>query len=56
MMPLSTTESNGLGLAVVAAIMEIHGGGARVEAYGDGRIRFCLNFPAGGMESNPNAM
>lgn len=50
------TESNGLGLAIVSAIMEIHGGEARVEAYGDGRIRFCLNFPAGGMESNPNAM
>ncbi|MGS1116482.1 heavy metal sensor histidine kinase [Castellaniella sp. UC4442_H9] len=50
------TESNGLGLAIVAAIMEIHGGGARVEAYGDGRIRFCLNFPAGSMESNPSAM
>jgi two-component system heavy metal sensor histidine kinase CusS len=50
------TESNGLGLAIVAAIMEIHGGGARVEAYGDGRIRFCLNFAAGGMESNRDAM
>lgn len=50
------TESNGLGLAIVAAVMEIHGGGARVEAYGDGRIRFSLDFPAGGMESNPNAM
>lgn len=40
------TESNGLGLAIVAAIMDIHGGSARVEACGDGRIRFFLNFPA----------
>lgn len=40
------TESNGLGLAIVAAIMDIHGGGARVETCDGGRIRFCLDFPA----------
>jgi two-component system heavy metal sensor histidine kinase CusS len=39
------TESNGLGLAIVAATMDIHGGSARVEAHGDGRIRFRLEFP-----------
>ncbi|TAN28281.1 MAG: HAMP domain-containing protein [Castellaniella sp.] len=38
-------ESNGLGLAIVAAIMDIHGGSARAEAHGDGRITFHLNFP-----------
>lgn len=40
------TESSGLGLAIVAAIMDIHGGSARVETRGDGRIRFRLDFPA----------
>jgi len=39
------TESNGLGLAIVAAIMDIHGGSAQVEACGDGRIQFRLEFP-----------
>ncbi|WP_323012442.1 MULTISPECIES: heavy metal sensor histidine kinase [Pseudomonadota] len=45
------TESNGLGLAIVAAIMDIHGGGARVETCNDGRILFCLDFPVERMES-----
>ncbi|HEX7388113.1 MAG TPA: heavy metal sensor histidine kinase [Castellaniella sp.] len=39
------TESNGLGLAIVAAIMDIHGGHARVQAYEEGRIQFILEFP-----------
>ncbi|NYT37403.1 heavy metal sensor histidine kinase [Allopusillimonas soli] len=39
------TESNGLGLAIVTAIMAIHGGSADARAFDDGRIRFCLKFP-----------
>ncbi|MEO6986032.1 MAG: heavy metal sensor histidine kinase [Paralcaligenes sp.] len=40
------TESNGLGLALVKAIMTLHGGSATACALQDGRIRFSLNFPA----------
>ncbi|WP_417276421.1 heavy metal sensor histidine kinase [Castellaniella sp.] len=43
-------ESNGLGLAIVVAIMDIHGGRARAEAHGDGRITFRLDFPVKGVE------
>ena len=41
------TESNGLGLALVKAIMALHGGSATVETLPKGRIRFSLNFPSG---------
>ncbi|WP_417276755.1 heavy metal sensor histidine kinase [Castellaniella sp.] len=40
------TESNGLGLAIVTAIMDIHAGNVRAEAYDDGHITFRLDFPA----------
>ncbi len=39
------TESNGLGLAIVTAIMAIHGGSAEAHAADDGRICFRLRFP-----------
>jgi len=39
------TESNGLGLALVKAIMAIHGGSAQASSSGNGLIRFSLHFP-----------
>ncbi len=41
------TESNGLGLAIVRAIMLVHGGGADVACSHEGLIRFSLYFPDG---------
>lgn len=40
------TESNGLGLALVKAIMTIHGGSATASASSGGLVRFSLWFPA----------
>lgn len=40
------TESNGLGLALVKAIMTLHGGSATALATPDGLVRFSLWFPA----------
>ncbi|KAA0892751.1 heavy metal sensor histidine kinase [Pusillimonas sp. ANT_WB101] len=39
------TESNGLGLALVQAIMTIHGGSATASASSEGLVRFSLWFP-----------
>jgi two-component system heavy metal sensor histidine kinase CusS len=39
------TESNGLGLAIVRAIMNLHGGSARVLCPSPGVVRFELRFP-----------
>ncbi|AMP07934.1 heavy metal sensor kinase family protein [Collimonas arenae] len=39
------TESNGLGLAIVRAIMLVHGGNADVVCSSEGIIRFGLYFP-----------
>ena len=39
------TESNGLGLAIVRAIMLVHGGSAEVACSAEGVIRFSLYFP-----------
>ena len=47
------TESNGLGLALVKAIMTIHGGSATAAATDDGRIRFRLAFPAQADDTAP---
>ncbi|AEK60022.1 heavy metal sensor histidine kinase [Collimonas fungivorans] len=41
------TESNGLGLAIVRAIMLVHGGSAEVACSREGLIRFSLYFPEG---------
>ncbi|RKP43772.1 heavy metal sensor histidine kinase [Pararobbsia silviterrae] len=41
------TESNGLGLAIVRAIMGLHGGTAKVSCPRADRIRFELRFPGG---------
>lgn len=40
-----STQSSGLGLSIVRAIMELHGGGCRVSSAG-GVTRFSLRFPA----------
>ena len=40
------TESNGLGLAIVRAIMTLHGGTAEVSCPKPGVVRFELRFPA----------
>ncbi len=40
------TESNGLGLALVKAIMAMHGGDATARMLDNGHIRFSLHFPA----------
>ena len=40
------SESNGLGLAIVTAIMDIHSGHARAQTRDDGRIEFHLEFPS----------
>lgn len=39
------TESNGLGLAIVQAIMVLHGGRAEATCSDDGLFRFTLTFP-----------
>lgn len=39
------TESNGLGLAIVQAIMGLHGGTAAVSCTPQGLVRFTLDFP-----------
>ncbi|RAU45118.1 MULTISPECIES: heavy metal sensor histidine kinase [unclassified Pseudomonas] len=39
-----SSDSNGLGLAIVAAIMQLHGGEVSVEQPSKGRIRFALTF------------
>ncbi|WP_110947612.1 heavy metal sensor histidine kinase [Pseudomonas bohemica] len=39
-----SSDSNGLGLAIVAAIMQLHGGEVTVEQPAPGRIRFALVF------------
>ena len=39
-----SSDSNGLGLAIVTAIMQLHGGAATVEQPAPGRIRFALIF------------
>ncbi|MGY2374001.1 heavy metal sensor histidine kinase [Pseudomonas sp. SDO524_S393] len=41
------SDSHGLGLAIVAAIMQLHGGEASVDQPAVGTIRFSLFFPAG---------
>ncbi|WP_066631640.1 heavy metal sensor histidine kinase [Bordetella sp. H567] len=40
------SDASGLGLAIVRAIMALHGGSARVESSPDGHIRFTLRYPA----------
>lgn len=40
------TESSGLGLSIVQAIMRLHGGSASVESPGEGWIEFTLRFPS----------
>nr|WP_020203683.1 heavy metal sensor histidine kinase [Cupriavidus sp. WS] len=39
-------ESNGLGLAIVQAIMALHGGQAEATCPAPGRVRFALRFPS----------
>ncbi|AIY39337.1 Heavy metal sensor histidine kinase [Collimonas arenae] len=45
------TESNGLGLAIVRAIMTVHGGQAVVACSEGGLIRFSLRFPEGSVRA-----
>ena len=40
----------GLGLAIVRAVAQVHGGEARVEAREGGGARFVLDLPVGGPE------
>ncbi|MGV8921363.1 MAG: heavy metal sensor histidine kinase [Pseudomonas sp.] len=40
-----SSDSNGLGLAIVAAIMHLHGGRVEVTQPVEGQIRFTLGFP-----------
>lgn len=42
------SDSNGLGLAIVTAIMQLHGGTASVEQPQPGTLRFILFFPTRG--------
>jgi two-component system heavy metal sensor histidine kinase CusS len=44
----TATDSSGLGLAIVRAIMALHGGSAAAENADGGRIRFTLRYPAAG--------
>jgi two-component system heavy metal sensor histidine kinase CusS len=41
-----STESSGLGLSIVQAIMRMHGGSASADCTADGWIEFTLRFPA----------
>lgn len=41
----AATSSAGLGLAIVRAIMQLHGGSADVESCGGGQTTFTLRFP-----------
>jgi two-component system, OmpR family, heavy metal sensor histidine kinase CusS len=43
----SSSESSGLGLAVVKSILELHGGAVRVESVSGQGARFTLFFPSG---------
>ena len=44
----AASDSNGLGLAIVRAIMTLHAGSAAAENTADGRIRFTLRYPGAG--------
>lgn len=45
------SDSSGLGLAIVRAIMTLHGGSVAAENTGSGRIRFTLCYPVSGQAS-----
>jgi two-component system heavy metal sensor histidine kinase CusS len=45
------TESSGLGLAIVQAIMRLHGGSASASCSANGWIEFTLQFAAGSQQS-----
>jgi two-component system heavy metal sensor histidine kinase CusS len=47
------TESSGLGLAIVQAIMRLHGGSASASCSADGWIEFTLRFAAGSQPITP---
>lgn len=40
------SDASGLGLAIVRAIMTLHGGSAQAQSSPDGHIRFTLRYPA----------
>jgi two-component system heavy metal sensor histidine kinase CusS len=44
----ASSDASGLGLAIVRAIMALHGGSARADSSPDGRIRFTLRYPIAG--------